>query len=208
MSARPTTTPGGVAWGRFVAVATPAALAALLMIPAILFGWITLTISSAEPIGVSTSAGTADDLTVVAGSSGNVVSLAPAGVDGVAPMLELSDTHLEDLCLAPRLRAPLVGDLISLRVTSSHPVDIGRITLASSSARTGHLSLPPTTLGYRSASDVAGAPHQRALTLDTGTGREPAALEDAELAVYGLVLEDGISLSSIGFGASRGELPC
>ncbi len=208
MSAHPSTTPGGVAWGRFVAVAAPATLVALLMVPAILLGWITLTISSAEPIGVSTTAGTAGDLTVVAGSSGNVVSLAPAGVDGVAPMLELSDTHLEDLCLAPRLRAPLLGDLISLRVTSSRPVDIGRITLASSSARSGNLSLPPTTLGYRTAPDVAGAPDRRALTLDTGNGPEPAALEDADLSVYGLVLEDGISLSSIGFGASRGDLPC
>lgn len=206
--ATPTSPSGGVAWRRFVAVAAPAALVTLLMVPAILFGWITLTISSAEPIEVSTSAGTADGLTVVAGNSGDVVALAPAGVGGAAPMLALSGTHLEDLCLAPRLRAPLLGELIRFRVTSSRPVDIGRITVASSSARTGHLSLPTTTLGYRTASDVAGAPDRRVLTLDTGTGTGQTTLEDADLSVYGLVLQDGIGLSSIGLSVSRGDLPC
>lgn len=202
------TTSGGTRWPRFVAVAVPAALAALTMIPAIAFGWITIGITSATPIVVHTSGGTSDSLTLVTGNDGRLTALAPTGSGEAAPLVELSDTRLEDLCLVPTVELPLLGAVFSVKVMTGRPVDIGRITLTTTDVAAAGVRLPRTTLGYVNDPNVAGAPQGSTLVLGTEAAPSATSLSDADLGVYGMEVSDGFLVRSLRINAGTDDLAC
>lgn len=187
---------GGVSWRRFLALAAPATGAALAMVPAIALGWITVGITSAAPIDVRTSGGTSESLTLVAAADGRLTEIA-TGTGRAAPTVELTDSRLDDLCLVPRLDVPLLGR-VSITLATGRTVDVGRITLATSSADAAGLHLPETTLG------TSEAP----LVLRTSDDASSTQLTDAHLDVYGLELSDGFLLRSLRIGAGGDEVAC
>lgn len=227
--------PGRVRIIRMLILVLPALGAALLMVPAIALGWIQLSIGSAQPLSVSTSAGYAQSLYLSAATNSAITGPSPLGVDRKATSLVyVQEGKMADLCLVPRLRVPLVDLPVNLKITTDSVVNLGQITLAADGGALKAIELPATVVrfgeapaGVPGAEDgrlglqtVAEQAEEKGEDLDAGwmervglpTGPEedeaPVTFENMAMESYGLVLDGGIVLRSLDIDLGLRELNC
>ncbi|KQZ68558.1 hypothetical protein ASD66_14765 [Nocardioides sp. Root151] len=189
---------GGVGLWRFLLVTGPATVISLGIGALAVLGYVSVVITSTQPITMASSGGTSDSMVLGVGTVGTIVEDddALAG-DSAAAMVRMGTTHLDDLCLVPRVELPLVGDLLSIRIRSAAPVTLGDVTLAASGARLGGLHTPRTTMGLGAGFEARTEPGPDAITLG-----------DLDLETHGIVLDGGLRLSSLGVRTSAKELSC
>lgn len=116
-------------------------------------------------------------------------------------MIRIDGAELDDLCLVPRVRLPLVGAL-SLSVRSLAPVAIDRVELAASDTRLADLTLPRTRVGGH-----VDPAHGPALAR-SGGGDLGIGLGGLRMQSHGLVLTEGIDVRGIRLRALLGEGLC
>ena len=196
---------GGVRARRFAALVVPAAAAGLLLAPAIVLGWVSVSIASAAPIALRTTSGTAGAVFLSSSTDASITSLATGRGERGAVLLEVSDGDLGDLCLVLRSGIPLLERHVGLRVSSSAPVHLGSVTLAVRHGGLDGIELPRTVVGgLAGAPDVPGVrPDGFALRTLSGT----TTFTDLRTSAYGLVLDDGLRLDALSLrvgGAGKG----
>lgn len=195
---------GGVGLWRFLLVTGPTTAITLGIGALAVLGHVSVVITSTQPITMASSGGTSDSMVLGVGTVATIVEDddALAG-DSAAAMVRMGTTHLDDLCLVPRVQLPLVGDLLSIRIRSAAPVTLGDVTLAAAGARLGGLQAPRTTMGPGTSMGHSGGFEAR-----TEPGPDAITLGDLDLETHGIVLDGGLRLSSLGVRTSAKELSC
>lgn len=191
----------GTAPRRFLAVTLPAVGASLLVGAAALVGWLPVSLVSARPLEVGSSAGTADSLRLQPGTERLLTGRAAEEAHAVA-MIRVRGADLADLCLVPRVRLPLLG-AVSVGVRSLAPVSIDHVELAAGDTRLGDVALPRTRVG--GAVDQSGGWPALA-----SSGEEVGDIDLGRLRMqsYGLVLTEGLDVRRIRLRAGRDERVC
>jgi hypothetical protein len=200
---------GGVRAKRFAVLVTPAAAAALLLVPAIVLGWVSVSIASAEPIGIRTRSGTAGSVFLSASTDTSITSLTTSrGERGVA-LLHVVDGTLDDLCLKLRSPIPLLARHLAVRVRSSASVHLGQVTLAVGSGGLDGLDLPQTVVGGPAGPDAPGAPSARgAAGFAVRTVSGATTFGDLRTDALGLVLDEGLRLDALSLRVGAGADGC
>jgi hypothetical protein len=190
----------GTAPRPFLAVTVPALLACLALGVAAVVGWLPVSVVSARPLEVGTSAGAADALRIRAGTEELLTGRSAEGPHASA-MIRVDGAELEDLCLVPRVRLPLVG-AVSLSLRSLAPVAIDHVELAASDTRLADLTLPRTRVGGRL--DPADGP-----ALARTSGEEGGiGLGGLRMQSHGLLLTEGLDVRGLRLRAVLGEGLC
>ncbi|HSV38956.1 MAG TPA: DUF6230 family protein [Nocardioidaceae bacterium] len=196
---------GRVRLGRFFAVIAPCVAACLGVVLAIMSGWISVAFASSYPLDLTSSQGRADRLSITLGTDREVTGM--DGGDRARPvaLLHVSKAELADLCLVPRLKLPVIGRMFSLRISSGRTVRMGSANLAAAQATVDGLEVPHTYVGA-SPEDSPARPGGFAMA--TGGERGSVRLDGLDTQVYGLTLEDGMSLRSIVLRPRFGDQHC
>lgn len=189
---------GSVSLWRFLAVAAPATFISLLLLPAIYFGWVSVTIAAQNPIGVVTSHGEGDWLYLASSTNQGVTGVDAANGSDPAAIIHVLKTEMDDLCLSPKIDLPFVADDLRLFIDIGGRVSIGEVTLAAVAATTEDLVLPKTALGVvDGGSGVPGAPAPGAFTVQTDQGAGTVTFDNLDATAYGLVVSDGLQPKTI-----------
>ena len=198
---------GGIRPLRFLAVTGPAVTACLAVVAGIVLGYVPVAIAAARPIDLRTRAGTADELQLAIGTDRSVTGLASTDSARPVGLVDLRDGDLEDLCLLPRFDLPVVGQLLTLRIVSPGRVRIGEVTLAANGGTAGRLAVTNAIVGG-SAGDRPGAIGGPGSFAVESEGPEAVRLGGVDLTTYGLVLQDGIRLTSLTIHPALGDQHC
>jgi hypothetical protein len=199
---------GHISLRRFLALVLPGALGALLLVPAIVLGWVSVTIAAARPIAISASHGTARSLVLGTSTDQAVTGTSLPGEGArAAAVVNVTSTELDDLCLLPRFELPLLGRVIGLRLSTSDPVHLGRITLAASEGAAAGLDLPETVVGTASlgGSQVPGVGTGGFVVRSSGGEVD---FDGLDMPTLGLVLNDGLRLDTLSLRAGVGDQHC
>lgn len=191
----------GTAPRRFVAVTLPATLACLLFGTAALVGWVPVSVVSARPLEIGSSAGVVDSLRLQPGTEQLLTGRSASAPHAVA-MIRVRGADFEDLCLVPRFRVPFLGPL-SVGVRSLAPVSIAHVALAAGDTRLDGVALPRTRVGG-AVDQSAGWP----ALASSGEGSGDIGLGRLRMQSYGLVLTDGIDVRRIRLRAARDQRVC
>lgn len=182
---------GGYRSRPFLLVTLPATVVSLALIPAIVFGWISVTIVSRTPMGIVISGGSAQEVSVGLSSDVGITGVSTEAGSRAASRIEAHDSRLDDLCLVLRPGLPLVDDTVGLTIAVNSEVSLGQITLAADHGALGTIDLPTTTIG---AADTHSASAASGFSIATdGTTQ----FDDLDAAAYGLVLDGGITLDAL-----------
>lgn len=190
---------GGIRLRRVAWSLSPAAAIALLVLPGIYFGWISVVIASSKPITIAVGEGALSS-TFISGTTDQRVTSELRHGDAesrAAAMIDADNAELEDLCLLPSIGIlPWSQARVTVRIKTDDPVKIGRIVLATPKAGMGHLELPETRLGVTVGDhDKRGSLGDGAFTIQTDGTTHFADLESSTL---GMVIEDGMRLNVLG----------
>ena len=196
---------GGVRLGRFVAVITPCVVACLAVVLAIMSGRISVAFASSYPLDLTSSHGRADRLSIALGTDAEVTGIERDDPARRVAVIQVSEAELADLCLLPRLELPVIGRMLSLRISSGRTVRMGSASLAAGEATLDRLDVPHTYVGA-SPTDSPARPGGFAMA----TGGEPGSvqLDGLDAQVYGLTLEDGMSMRSLALRPRFGDQHC
>jgi hypothetical protein len=187
---------GGVRPTRFAVVTLPAAAAALLFLPAVVLGWVSVSIASAEPISIATSAGSASSVLITPSTDRSITSVRTSGGTRGVALLDVTDGELSDLCVVLRPRIPALDRRLAFRVAVAGAVHLGEITLAVGEGGAGAIDLPQTVIGGVAGSrDVPGVVDPTGFAIRTVSGT--ARFTDLHTQSLGLVLDDGIRLDAL-----------
>ena len=193
---------GRVRISRFLAVTTPAVLACGGLVLAIMLGYVSVAFASTYPLDLTSSHGTADRLAIALGSDAEVSGIEHAAKGRRIAVINVSDAELADLCLVPRLKLPVVGRLFSLRISSGRTVKMASASLATAEATVARLDVPEAHVGA-SPEDSPARPGGFAMSADGGV-----ELDGLDAQVYGLRLDDGMSMRSLMVRPRLGDQHC
>lgn len=197
-------TPGRILPLRFLMLAGPSTAGALVMAAGIFTGALEVKIASAEPIGIASTHGTAQNLVVGAGADTAATGTAVAGEYRGVALVHLTDGRLDDLCLMPRFGLPAVPGRLTIKLSSASAVHLGEVTLAVDSAGVGQLDTRRTVVG---AGPGAGAPKQQ-FEIATETGERAVEIREFGLETFGLTLDEGLDLRTLAVRVGVGDQPC
>lgn len=201
---------GGVRIWRFLLVTAPATVACLTVVAGIFLGWFPVSISAARPIAVGVTHGTADSLAMGAATDRSITGLETTRDGRGVALVDIGDGQLDDLCLLPRVYLPLLGRSASLRITSGTDVLLSQVTLAAKDMNASQLETPEVSIGYVPEDGLeekgfTGGPGSFTLT---SSGDDAIVMDDLAVAAYGMVLPDGMRLSTIGLRPSFDDQTC
>lgn len=201
---------GGVRLWRFLIVTGPATLACLGVVAGIFLGWFPVSISGARPIAVGVTHGTADSLAMGAASDQSITDLETTQSSRGVALVDIADGRLDDLCLLPRVYLPLLGRTASLRITSGNDVLLKEVTLAAKDMKASTLQTPRVSIGYAPEPEqmdkgFTGGPGSFSIA---SSGDDAIVMDDLAVSAYGMVLPDGMRLSSIGLRPSFDDQTC
>lgn len=203
-------TAGGVRLWRFLIVTAPATVACLTVVAGIFLGWFPVSISAARPIAVGVTHGTADSLQMGAATDQSITGLETTREGRGVALVDIADGRLDDLCLLPRVYLPLLGRTASLRITSPDDVLLSQVTLAARDMKASQLQTPEVSIGFVPGSGLldkgfTGGPGSFSLA---SSGDDQIVMDDLAVAAYGMVLPDGMRLSSLGLRPSFDDQSC
>lgn len=190
-----TPAPGGVRLRRFLLIAAPATGAALMLVPAILLGWVSVAIASSDPIGIAVSSGTAGSVYISASTNQRVVPHNPEQGDSGVALLNVTDGVLADLCLALDIDLPLLPQDPVVRLRSVDTVHIGEITLAASDGVLDNIDLPATGIGFVDGGSRIPGASESAFSIRTIEGS--TRFRDLHTDTLALVLDRGVRLDAL-----------
>lgn len=198
---------GGLRIGRFVAVTLPCTIACLAVVAGIVVGWISVAFASSKPLDLSTTRGAADRMSIAMGGDSGVTGIAMDEQDRPVAVVRVQDAEMDDLCLVPRLNLPVVGKLISLKLTTGRTVRMNSVDLAAGATTLDGLRVPQTTIGAAAGTDgVRG--HAGGFGVVSEGAPGAIVMDRLAMQAYGLRLNDGISLRSLALRAELGDQDC
>jgi hypothetical protein len=197
---------GGVRFVRFLAVTVPSALGCIGVVAAIALGYVSVAFASTEPLDLVTTRGAADRMTISLGTDDSVTGMDGPGEPRPVAIVRIGGAELQDLCLVPRVKLPVLGRTLALTISSSRTVRMDSASLGVDRSVISGLTLPRTEVG---AALDAGAPGQQGgFGARTVGGDKSVLMEDAHLKVYGLTLDKGLSMRSLGLKPELGDDTC
>lgn len=197
---------GGVRFWRFLAVTVPASLGCVGVVAAIALGYISVAFASTEPLDLVTTRGAADRMTISLGTDDSVTGLDGPGEPRPVAIVRIKGAELQDLCLVPKVKVPVLGRTLAITISSSRKVAMGSASLGVDRSVISGLTLPRTEIGAALDEGAPGAPG--GFGARTVGGDKSVLLADAHLKVYGLSLDEGLSMRSFGLKPNLGDDSC
>jgi hypothetical protein len=190
---------GGVRLWRFLLVTAPATVACLAMGAGVFLGYISVAIAASQPLDMATSHGTSDSMKIALSTDDLVTGLDVDTPERAVAKITVEKSKLDDLCLLPRLKLPLLGDIGWLKINSSSHVDLGSVVLAAGKGSLAGLTLPQTTIG--------GSPDGFTMYAE-GASPGEVVMDGLDLQAYGLVLDKGMMMRTLTLTPGRGAGSC
>jgi len=191
---------GGVRILRFLAVTGASSVACTGIVAAIALGWVSVAFATTEPLDLVTTHGAADRLSISLGTDDDVTGMDAPGRPRPVAIVRIGGAELRDLCLVPRVR--VLGRTLALTISSAKKVRMDSASLGVDRSDIAGLTLPRTVVG--AAVDDATAGRVAGFGMRTAGGDKSVLLEDAHLKVYGLTLDKGLSMRSLGLKPELG----
>ena len=201
---------GGVRPRRFLALIVPSGLAAVGVGAAIILGYLSLQITAARPIAMGSSGGSADSVVMTLGTMATVVETDTyKKAHDAAAVLDVQGAEFDNLCMVPRIRLPLLGTRLNVRLNLNSAVKVPDVSMSAVGHNAlGTLSLPATRVGGVAPQGAPGATPGgfSVFTLPSG---DDVDMTGVDVYANGLNIRDGIRLrrASLSFSL-QDDLKC